>query len=100
MLQMRKSELSLAVLAKLKHGTAMATREDSHDLMTLGYATLKADSSYQLTPHGHFKANELARALAGQLGVPMPTFTPAERRHDGHRRGIFARGVFSQNGNW
>src|SRR5256885_573442 len=45
MLAMRKSELSLAVLAKLRQGTAMATREDSHDLMALGYCRLYADGN-------------------------------------------------------
>jgi hypothetical protein len=100
MLEMRKSELSIAVMAKLMNGTARATIEDKADLAALGYCRLYADGHYGLTPHGHFKSNELARALAEQLGVPIPAFKPEQRRHDGYRRRAFQRGVLSQNGNW
>lgn len=93
LLKMRGSDLSLAVHAKLAKGTARATLEDFMDLATLGYALRQGNGYHKLTPRGHFTANALARTLAKQLGIPIPTFTPA-------RRGGFERGVFSQNGNW
>lgn len=93
MLTMRRSDLGNAVLAKLKASTARATVEDYQDLMTLGYALRQADGFHRLTPRGHFKANDLARALAEQLGIPIATSTP-------DRRSAFRPGLMSQNGNW
>lgn len=94
LLKMRGSEFSLAVHAKLLEGTARTTLEDYVDLATMGFAQRQANGFHRLSPRGHFKANELARVLGPQVGIPVPTFTPDRRR------GGFQPGVFSQNGNW
>lgn len=79
MLRMRGSELSMMVHNKLRNGTARATLEDYTDLATLGYARRLADQTHRLTPHGHFKANALTKALAVQLGLPT-TILPGTTR--------------------
>lgn len=94
MLKMRGSDFSLAVHAKLLQGTARATLEDYTDLATMGFAQRQANGFHKLSPRGHFKANELARVLGPQVGIPVPVLAPDRRR------GGYQPGVFSQNGNW
>lgn len=89
MLKMRGSDFSLAVHAKLLQGTARATLEDYTDLATMGFAQRQANGFHKLSPHGHFKANELARVWAEQLGIPIPTVNPDRR--NAYEPGVKAR---------
>lgn len=101
LLGLRKSELSLALPAKLEHSTARPSEDAKAELRGMYLAEIRRDGALHLTVLGHFKANQLAKALAEQLGVPIPAYTSAPHRHDGYRRrGAFQRGVMSQNGNW
>lgn len=96
LLELRKSDLTKAVLAKLSHGTARATPEAIAELVEMRLARRRSDMRHELTPHGYFMVLTLARSLAKELGVALP-------KHEAKfttRRGGFRPGYLSQNGNW
>lgn len=96
LLELRKSDLTKAVLAKLSHGTARATPEAIAELVEMRLARRRSDMRHELTPHGYFIVLALARSLARELGVPLPEHEAKFKI----RRGGFRPGHLSQNGNW
>lgn len=90
LLKMR-GEAAREVHDRLMLSTARATLEDYADLATLGYAIRKADGYHRLTPRGHFKANALAKELAAQLGVSVPTATHTATTRKVYEPGVKAR---------
>lgn len=67
---LRNSELSQAVVAKLRNSTVRASGPDYTFLVDERYAIRKG-IGYELTPMGRFKADEFARERARELEIPL-----------------------------
>lgn len=91
LLQLRGSELSSAVVARLKHSTVRSGPSDHEALLSMQLILMHRNGKYKLTPRGHFRANAIARELAPTLGIRVEFIG---------RRSTFRPGLFSQNGNW
>lgn len=94
LLELRQSDLTKAVLAKLSHGTARATPAAIAELVEMRLARRRSDMRHELTPHGYFMVFALARALARELGVPLGDHTA-----DG-KRASFARSIYISQSTW
>lgn len=76
LLLIRKSELSKLVVEKLYASTVRPGAADFDELVRLNLAKRKPPGipGHDILPHGLWKANEVARKLARDLGVHVPTF--------------------------
>lgn len=81
LLYLRRSYLSRIVVARLQASTIRAGANDYQALEQFHLAHRKADGFHELTPRGHFKANEVARDLAKEYGIETePYKSPREIR--------------------
>lgn len=78
-LRARGSGIARAVVDRLQHSTAVCGRVDFQELERRGLAHRKPNGYHDLSPRGHFKANEIARAFAIEFGIPTRTQSEARR---------------------
>lgn len=76
LLRLRRSELAVAVVQKLSHSTVRSTPADHDVLLRLYLIMMYRDGKYRLTPHGHSRANQIARDLRREFNIDI---TPRQR---------------------
>lgn len=73
LLTLRRSELSELVVRHLLRSTVRHSRADCEAMIPLGLVKRTIDGRHALLPHGHVKANILAREFAEQFGIALPS---------------------------
>lgn len=85
MLILRKTDLSNAVVNKLMHSTVRASEQDYQFLLDERLAKHNGIRR-MLTPMGQFKADEFARELAREYGIPIQSNRTMQPRGSYQRR--------------